>query len=86
MAAIRGEMGLDMGHLDGRSHETERKGTCSMDELFRNMGTKKPDWDMVFGKTGSCLLISSGGDCLKFFKHFRKRDIFSHGGSEFLRR
>ena len=76
MAAIRGEMGLGMGHPDGRPHKTEGKGTCSMDELFRNIGAKKTDWNTVLRQIGGYLLISSGTDCLKFFENFRKRTFF----------
>jgi hypothetical protein len=85
MAAIRGKVGLDVGQLAGRSHKTEGKSTRSMDELFRNIGTEKTDWNAVLWERESCLPVSPGGDCLKFFKYFRKRNIFSHGGSESLK-
>ena len=50
MAAVGREMGLDMGHLDGRAHETKRKSAGSMDEFLRNMRAEKPIGTRSFGK------------------------------------
>jgi hypothetical protein len=69
MAAMRGKMGLDVGHLERRSHETEGKGTASMDELLRGVGTEKTDWNTVCGKMGRYLPIACGSDRREFFEY-----------------
>jgi hypothetical protein len=78
MAAVRRKMGLDMGHLEGRSHKTEGKGTRRMDEFFRNIGTKKTDWNTVLGEVRGHLPISFGSNSLEFLKNFREGGFFIH--------
>jgi hypothetical protein len=51
-------MGLDMGHLDGRAHETKGKSARSMDEFLRNMGTEKTDRNTVLWERRGDLSIS----------------------------
>jgi hypothetical protein len=60
-------MGLDMGHLDGRAHETKRKSAGSMDEFFRNMGTEKTDRNLVLGEKRGDFSICLRSDCFEFF-------------------
>jgi hypothetical protein len=67
MATVRRKMGLDMGHLDGRAHETKRKSPRGMDELFRNIGTEKTDRNPVLGERRRDFSISLRNDCFEFF-------------------
>jgi hypothetical protein len=43
MATIGGEVCLDIGHLDRRAHEPERKSPSRMKKFFRNIGAEKTD-------------------------------------------
>jgi hypothetical protein len=70
MAAIRGKMGLHMGHLDGCSHKTKGNSTGSMDELFRNIGAEKTNGNTILGKSRSYLPVSCGSDRFEFFQYF----------------
>jgi hypothetical protein len=67
MAAVRGKMGLHMGHLDGCAHEAERKSTSSMNEFFRDIGAEKADRHTILGETGSDFTVSLGGYGLDLF-------------------
>jgi hypothetical protein len=67
MATVRRKMGLDMGHLDGRAHETKRKSPRGMDELFRNIGTEKTDGNLFLWKIREDFSISGRSDRLDFF-------------------
>ena len=66
MAAVGREMGLDMGHLDGRAHETKGKSAGSMDEFLRNMRAEKPDRNTVFWERREDFAISLRSDRLEF--------------------
>jgi hypothetical protein len=50
MAAVGRKVCLDMGHLDGRAHDTKGESPCCVNEFFGNMGTEKTDWSTVFWK------------------------------------
>jgi hypothetical protein len=67
MAAIGWKMGLDVGHLDGRTHETNRKGSGSVDEFFRNVGTEKTDGNTILGETRSHFRVSTGSEIDELF-------------------
>ena len=70
MAAIGREVCRDMGDPGGCSHETEGKGTGSMNEFFRNIRTEKTDRHTVSGQMGSHILVSQGADCFDLFPYF----------------
>jgi hypothetical protein len=70
MAAVGRKMCLDMGHLDGRAHETKRKSTRCMDEFFGDVGAEKPDWNTVPEKRGGGFPISGRSNRFEFFKDF----------------
>jgi hypothetical protein len=85
MAAVRGKMGLHMGHLDGCAHEAERKSTSSMNEFFRDIGAKKADRHTILGEMESDFTVSLRGYGLDLFLHFQKSSLSIHKGSKFLR-
>jgi hypothetical protein len=70
MAAIRGKMGLHMGHLDGCAHEAERKASGCMEKFFRDIGAEKADRDTILGEMRSGFTVSPGGYGLDLFLYF----------------
>jgi hypothetical protein len=67
MATVGRKMGLNMGHLDGRAHETKGKSAGSVDEFLGNMGTEKPDRNTVLGERRGDFSISLRSDRFEFF-------------------
>jgi hypothetical protein len=67
MAAVGRKMGLHMGHLDGRTHETQRQASGCMKEFFRNIGTEKTDRVAVPREMGGHFLVSQGSDRFDLF-------------------
>jgi len=49
VAAILRKVGLGMGYLSRRPHETKRQGTRSIDKLLRDEGAEESDGDTVLG-------------------------------------
>jgi hypothetical protein len=70
MAAIRGKMGLHMGHLDGCAHKAQRMAPGCMEKFFRNIRTEKTDSVAVLWEMGSHFLISQRGDRFDLFPYF----------------
>jgi len=67
MAAIRRKMGLSMRYLDRGSHQAKGMATCSIDQLFRNIGAEKADGLPSLRKVGTDFSIPHGGNCFDLF-------------------
>jgi hypothetical protein len=70
MAAVRGKMGLHMGHIDRCTHEAKRQASGCMEKFFRDVGAEKAHGVAILWKMGSHFFVSQRGDCFDLLPYF----------------
>jgi hypothetical protein len=67
VAAIGWKVRLNVGHLGGHTHETNGKGSGSVNEFLRDIGTEKTNGNTILRQAGSNFRVSTRSEIDELF-------------------